>query len=352
MGESLKTESERLARSWLRHDSAWLRDYLVSGVEDPRINLQSIFTRHFLIRAFSGEQFRDLMEHEYRFGAIMNWLNRLARDASEAEEFEIVLGALRRRLDNAEGIAIPRFVLQAFGSLPLALDGRTIPNYIESFLKGTKLVERKPRPDLASLEAFYRLWSETLNTPGRDSPDPKSKANSSRLSVLEPGCGSANDYRFLHAFGIARFLDYVGFDLCSKNVENARDLFPGIRFDLGNIFEIAANDNQFDYSFVHDLFEHLSPEGLNVAIRELCRVTRFGICANFFNMDEMPEHSIQPVEEYYWNKLSLARVKELFLEDGFNGQVVHVGTFLRQHVGYAESHNPNAYTFFLWRESQ
>src|SRR5215468_4653252 len=126
MDESLKTESERLARSWLQHDSAWLRDYLVSGVEDPRINLQSIFTRHFLIRAFSGEQFRDLMEHEYRFGAIMNWLNRLAREASEAEEFEIVLGALRRRLDNAEGIAIPRFVLQAFGSLPLALDGRTI----------------------------------------------------------------------------------------------------------------------------------------------------------------------------------------------------------------------------------
>src|SRR6266702_7644186 len=31
------------------------------------------------------------------------------------------------------------------------------------------------------------------------------------LSVLEPACGSANDYRFLHACGIAQLVDYAGF---------------------------------------------------------------------------------------------------------------------------------------------
>src|SRR5262249_28346975 len=47
MTPALKQETESLARSWARHESAWLRDYLVAGVEDPRINLQSILSRHF-----------------------------------------------------------------------------------------------------------------------------------------------------------------------------------------------------------------------------------------------------------------------------------------------------------------
>ena len=135
----------------------------------------------------------------------------------------------------------------------------------------------------------------------------------------------------------------------SKNVENARALFPEVRFELGNIFEITAHDHQFDYSFVHDLFEHLSAQGLNAAVRELCRVTRQGICAGFFNMDEIPEHVVQPIEDYHWNTLSLQRMKELFAEGGFTGQIVHLATFLRQQVGSDETHNPNAYTFFLWR---
>jgi hypothetical protein len=59
------------------------------------------------------------------------------------------------------------------------------------------------------------------------------------LSVLEPACGSANHYRFLVRCGIARFLDYAGFDLCAKNLENARALFPEVRFGVGNVFAIT-----------------------------------------------------------------------------------------------------------------
>jgi hypothetical protein len=137
-------------------------------------------------------------------------------------------------------------------------------------------------------------------------------------------------------------------DLCSKNVENARHLFPGVRFQLGNVFEIDACNRAFDLCFVHDLFEHLSPAGLLVAVREVCRVTLRGICVGFFNLDEIPENLIRPFEEYHWNTLSLSRLKELFASHGFTGHIVHVGTFLRQHFG-AETHNPNAYTFLLWR---
>src|ERR1051326_1394858 len=101
MLDTLKLESEKLVRSWMQHESAKLRDYLVAGVEDPRINLQSILSRHFLIRSIFGQKFHVLMEHECRFGAVMNWLTVLAAN-SDAEELDALAHALRRGADNAE----------------------------------------------------------------------------------------------------------------------------------------------------------------------------------------------------------------------------------------------------------
>jgi len=42
-------------------------------------------------------------------------------------------------------------------------------------------------------------------------------------------------------------------------------------------------------------------------------------------------------------------MRDMFANHGFSAQVVHVGTFLRQKVGCFETHNLNAYNFFLWR---
>src|SRR5690242_6056620 len=108
MLDTLKLESERLARSWMQHEPAKLREYLVAGVEDPRINLQSILSRHFLVRFLFGEKHRELMEHECRFAAIMNWLTAFAAN-SDPEELNLVLHAIQLGADNAEGIQIPRF---------------------------------------------------------------------------------------------------------------------------------------------------------------------------------------------------------------------------------------------------
>ena len=167
------------------------------------------------------------------------------------------------------------------------------------------------------------------------------------LKVLEPACGSANDYRFLEAYGIARLLDYHGVDLCPANIENARALFPGVSFEVGNVFDISAPDKSFEVCFVHDLFEHLSPGGIEAAVRETCRVTRRGLCVGFFNMDEIPAHQVRPVREYHWNLLSMARMRELFAGGGFAAQAVHIGAFLRGQTGCDQTHNPNAYTFLL-----
>jgi ubiquinone/menaquinone biosynthesis C-methylase UbiE len=359
MRDTLKLESEKLARSWMQHESAKLREYLVAGVEDPRINLQSILSRHFLVRSLFGEKYRELMNHECRFAAVMNWFTAFAAN-SDPEELNVVFHALQLGADNAEGIQIPRFILKTFGSLPELPGNLEIPNYIEAILtEATRSTVAAPtheekgrvggtdRP--VALNAFQNLWHQTLAAEAAPGP---------ALTVFEPACGSANDYRFLHSYGLFRFLDYTGLDLCSKNVENARALFPvtptflsasGARFEQGNVFEINAQDNAFEFSFVHDLFEHLSIEGLHAAVNELCRVTRRAICANFFQMDEIPEHVVRPTDEYHWNLLSMNQIKKLFATHAFVGQIIHIKSFLRQQFGCDYTHNPNAYTFVLHR---
>ena len=339
MSPFLEQESEKLARSWMCHDPALLRDYLVAGVEDPRINLQSILTRHFLLRALGLERCRPLMEEEYRFASAMNWLVKLAGQAGDSDELGQVLHALRKGGDNAEGIEIPSFIIRTFALLPIAASGLAIPNYIQTFLSGTQIRDRQARPCQPSLDTFRDLWRAALAA--------GLPALNRALTVLEPACGSANDYRFLEAFGIARLIDYHGFDLCPGNIENARALFPGVAFEPGNVFDIAAPDKSFEVCFVHDLFEHLSPAGLEAAVREICRVSRRGLCIGFFNMDEIPAHQVRPVREYHWNLLSMARMKELFADCGFAAQAVHIGSFLRRQTGCDQTHNPNAYTFLL-----
>src|SRR5437867_10160189 len=141
MNASLEAETERLARSWMRHDAAMLRDYLVASVEDPRINLQSIFSRHFLLRVLIGERFSALMEQEYRFAAATTWLTALAGRGGEVEEFAAVHHALAHGADNIEGAEIPRFVSRTFASLPTAAGELAVPNYIASFLSGTRFAD-------------------------------------------------------------------------------------------------------------------------------------------------------------------------------------------------------------------
>ena len=121
------------------------------------------------------------------------------------------------------------------------------------------------------------------------------------------------------------------------------DLIADDLFWTNNCF----HDKSFDFCFVHDLFEHLSVEGMQKAIAEICRVTRKAICAHFFNMAEDDEHFVRPVDDYHWNTLSMRRMKDMFAAHGFSAQVLHIGTFLRQHIGCDETHNPNAYTFLL-----
>lgn len=318
----------------MQYDGALLRDYLVSGVEDPRINAQSILTRDFLTTVLFGDRYAELTNQELRFALVMNWFEDLKRTAAEQEEFEAISHALRNKSDNAEGIEIPHFVLNTYDALPLQIGETIVPNYIEDFLSASETSNKQTGPSEQQIDTFQNLWKERLKN-----------ETDQIISVVEPACGSANDYRCLDGAGLSRFLYYSGFDLCETNILNARTMFPRVRFDVENAFEIKAENNAYDYCIVHDLFEHLSIEGMETAVAEICRVTKKAICAGFFQMDEIQDHVIRPVDDYHWNRLSMAKTLSLFERAAAEVQPIHVDTFLRFRFNYSETHNKDAYTF-------
>ena len=329
MKDRFKLETQLLEKSWMWHDRRTLRDYLVQDVEDPRINVQSILTRHFLIRRLFGNRFDYLAEQELRFALVVNWLLRLLKDSVTPEQLRAALDALLMGRDDPERLQIPSYVSETFAELML-------PNYICDLLNWTPIeTTEAPIPEYLML-TFGRIWSEVL-----------ANEHAQRVSVLEPACGSANDYRFIETFGIARMLDYTGFDLCEKNIRNARHICPGGCFKVGNVLEIDADDNAFDYCFVHDLFEHLSIEAMEKAISELCRVTRRDICAGFFNMHPGGKHIVRPVGDYHWNNLSLSRTKTIFERFASGIRVIHIDEFLKSNFDCADTHNKGAYTFIV-----
>ncbi|MHC4505615.1 MAG: class I SAM-dependent methyltransferase [Planctomycetota bacterium] len=339
MDERFEKETRALIRSWMRYDREELRDYLVEDVEDPRVNVQSILTRHFLIEELFPDRFAALKEHELRFALVMNWLLAAMKGPDGDEVTNAALNALLGEADDGEGVAIPEFVRATFAMLPCEADGAGVPNYLVDAIVARPAEPSAQRIEERVLATFQSIWHGILE-----------READRRVSVLEMGCGSANDYRSLDAFGIARFLDYEGIDLCEKNTQNAREMFPDVAFETGNALEIDAVDGAFDCSFVHDLFEHLSVEAMERAIAELCRVTGRRLCVGFFNMSDRDEHVVRPVDDYHWNELSIGRTRALFEKHASTVEVIHVDALLRSRFG-GEAHNKGAYTFVVERQN-
>ena len=327
--DRFKLETECLKKSWMRYGRATLRDYLVRDVEDPRINVQSILTRHFIINQLFGERFDILMEQELRFGLVINWLLLLQKKLVKPGRLHAVLDTLLAGEDEAEGLEIPPYISETFDSL-------AVPNYICDLLCWTPVETAEvPIPEYL-ISTFQAIWREVL-------ADERPR----NISVLEPACGSANDYRFIESFGIVRLIDYTGFDLCEKNIRNARQMFPDACFEIGNALEIEAEDGAFDYCFVHDLFEHLSIEAMEAAIAEICRITRKDICAGFFNMHDGERHIVRAVGDYHWNNLSMAETKAIFERHASEVQIFHIDTFLRSKLHCGDTHNKGTYTLIV-----
>lgn len=192
-------------------------------------------------------------------------------------------------------------------------------------------------PSEPALNRFGRIWRAALD------PIP-----AGRLSVLEIACGSANDYRCLDSYGLARHLDYTGLDLNRQNIANACEMFPDARFEQGNVFELGADGERFDYVFVADLFEHLSFHAIGVAVERVCAVATKSVVINFFRMCDAVEHQYRAVPErqYYWHTLSMTEMTRLFARHAMHVDVVRMADHVGPDFDFA-AHYEHRATFFV-----
>lgn len=343
MEPQFEQETTDLTRSWGKHDRDILRDYLVRDVEDPRINLQSVLTRHFLAERLWPGQFEMLREHEIRFAIAANWLLGIRKDPELVVRHDEILHALLEEDQQApEGIDIPDWIREVFDSLPTEADGLEVPDYVTDvlILPPPARTDEPPMPDHAAA-TFQGLFTQALAT---------APAPADRPTVIEPACGSANDYRYLAAFGLAGRIDYRGFDLCDKNIQNAREMFPGTDFRTGNVLAIDAEDRAFEICYFHDLLEHLSIDAMARAASEICRVTGRSVLGHFFQMHDEPEHLVRTKDDYHWNRLSLAKVAEIFAEQGFElVRSVRIADLTASRFPAAPTHNEHAWTLHFER---
>ena len=282
-----------LERIWSARSAAMLDRYLVSGYQNPRINLQSILLRHFLVDRAVGAGFEELKAGEIRLAVELNEVLRL-----RAAELGVKMGSYL----NPSRQAAVRRVDEA-------------------------IAEREGE--------FVDRWRSALPA-----------SSERRLRVLELACGSANDYRAFVDYGLAAHLDYRGIDITDKNIENARRRFPGVAFEVGDVRDVRHPDGAFDYVIASDVFEHLSLDGMERALGEAMRLATRGLALTFFNMSESAEHEDRPTKLYHWNRLSRPLIEARLRERFPSVRVVRISAWLREEHGYAHSYNPHAYSIF------
>jgi len=310
-------ENEALRWSWERHEAAELDAYMIADVEDPRIHCQSILTRALVADTLWPGELTDLIEAEQRFGVVMTWiLQQYKAGIAQADLYAQVVD-----------LKCPAYVAETHGWLP---QQDAVPDYTTLALQN-----HEARLPAIALDTFAGCWRAAL----------AGRPVDRRLRVLEAACGSANDYRFLDAFGFAPFLDYAGFDISAKNIANARRRFPQVDFFVASAFDTGLADAAYDFVYAHDLFEHLSAPGLQRALAEVLRITGKQAWLHFFNLSTTArEHAIVPVENYHWNLLSLERLRAEIGDQLSDLQVIEIPAWLEAQFGCADYYNREAVT--------
>lgn len=293
-----RAERVLLQRTWGAGSADMLDAYLVSGYQNPLINVQSILVRHALIGRVLGADAAALMEEEIRFAVELNEVLR-----RRAAELGVRMGTYRNPVKHA--------------------------------------AVRRVDAGIADREhEFTARWRERLD---RIETDP--------IGVIEFACGSANDYRAFAESGLGPHLDYLGIDLSEKNIANARRRHPEARFEVGDILQLPYDDRSFDYVVASDIFEHLSLEAMERALDEAGRLAGDGLILTFFNMSEADDHEVRRRRAYHWNTLSRPRVEERLRAAGFTAlSAIPIARWLKRSHGYAHSYNRHAWTILAERE--
>jgi len=322
----IELENGRLRASWDHLPAEHLATYLGIEEQDQRINTHSILTRALLIDTLWPGQFDALIDEEFRFGVVMTWLLQELKTGGNRSELLAELEAA------TPSQRIPEIV-RATGAW-LRGNDCPVPDYLGEALMFTEPDEPSWYLFEPALNTFAGFWSAQL-----------SGLTAERIRVLEIACGSGNDYKAIRNFGLGAHLSYSGFDISWKNVANARELYPGVDFFEASILCSGLPDNSFDYVFVHDLLGHLSPDGLEVALAEIMRITRKEAWLHCYNVADIECHEIIPFHAYFRNRLSISQLSASLERVGAAVTVVSISDMLEHKFGYVPGYTASCGSF-------
>jgi SAM-dependent methyltransferase len=106
-------------------------------------------------------------------------------------------------------------------------------------------------------------WTELRLAVIRDLVDPQPGDR-----VLDLGCAAGAITHYLSTFGA----DPVGIDAEPLAVEKARELFPGLRFEVADAADLPFPDASFDKAVAADFVEHVDDDAFLRMCAELRRV--------------------------------------------------------------------------------
>lgn len=127
------------------------------------------------------------------------------------------------------------------------------------------------------------------------------------LKLLDVPCGNGTDYEYIFS---NLPLEYEGLELNPKQVKLNRERLLGGNFQIGDIMGLKAPDCSYDIVYCRHIFEHLSLDAMDLALKETYRVARKFLLYVFFSMEDIPEHKEIPVRLYHCNVLSKRRIEQ------------------------------------------
>jgi len=309
-------EGARLGRRWDRFGAGELDRYLIQEVEHPAYNAQSVLIRAFIIdRLFPGAG-TELIDAELYYSACALFALHSNREGCFAPLYDAVQ-------KDSPGHALPPFLQKSYRD--------RFAQYFDVPGLYDDLAKCLPAGFDNFSSPFENAWRHFLG--GRDFK---------RCRMIELGCGSANDYRVWAASGISSLLDYTGIDVSTLNIGNARRRFRGERFLVGDICAIDAADQSFDVTVAFDVYEHLSPASLSLALTESLRVTRDECWMSFFKADDVPQHGFSEVGDYHRNVLSISLLEAEVRAHGFDVEIYSVPEILESRFDGYRHYNREA----------
>jgi SAM-dependent methyltransferase len=129
-------------------------------------------------------------------------------------------------------------------------------------------------------------WTELRLEAVRDLLDPQPDDR-----VLDLGCAAGAITHYLSTFGA----EPVGIDFEPLAIERARELFPGLRFEVADATQLPFADASFDKAVAADFVEHIEDDTFVAMCTELRRVLVPG--GLFAIYAPNPRHLIERMKE-------------------------------------------------------